>query len=190
MAKTLVTEEQWLVEGIKRFGKTGISGLIVEEMAKKLGCAKSGFYWYFTSREQYVQRLLDYWIKAETDSYILAAEQESTPIQKISRLFEEVGHKNRTDGDFLFYLRELGQKNRKFANVLAHVEQTRISYFAGLLTATGYDELAAYNNANLVYCFYLGWYERNKYRKVPESELRKTISLLANVIGIKMKGGR
>src|SRR5687768_15215959 len=167
MARTIVTEEQWLEEGLKRFGQSGLDGLIVEEMAKQLGCAKSGFYWYFSSRNKFIERLISYWIKTETDSYITAAEQETSPIQKISRLFMEVGHKRKTDGDFLFYLRTLGRTNKKISKLLSEVEQRRISYFSGLLTEVGYGGAKSLESANLVYNFYLGWNERNKYRTVP-----------------------
>src|SRR4051812_23817786 len=117
MARTVVTEKQWLLEGVRRFGGKGLDGLNVEEMAKSLGCAKSGFYWYFRSRQEFLSRLIGHWISLETEAYIVRAELEPEPAARILSLFGQVA-RGRDSGDFLFHLRSLAGREVEMRKTL------------------------------------------------------------------------
>ena len=68
-------------------------------------------------------------------------------------------------GDFVFYLRRLGQENERYQQLLDTIENKRIDFMISLLQARGLSEKSAQQKAFVMYHFYLGWYERNKHRE-------------------------
>ena len=62
-----ITQDQWLSKALELFAKTGEGGLRVEKLARSLGVSKSGFYFHFNSREDFLQQLLDYWADEYTE---------------------------------------------------------------------------------------------------------------------------
>ncbi|RLA39599.1 MAG: hypothetical protein DRR06_18855 [Gammaproteobacteria bacterium] len=62
-----VTHDQWLSKALELFASTGESGLRVEQLARSLGVSKSGFYFHFKDREDFLQQLLNYWAHEYTE---------------------------------------------------------------------------------------------------------------------------
>lgn len=62
-----ITRDQWLNKALEIFGKTGADGLHVEKIARDLGVAKSGFYWHFKDRADFLEQLLAYWAHEYTE---------------------------------------------------------------------------------------------------------------------------
>ena len=60
-ASKRVSRDQWLAGALEMFARTGADGLRVEQLARSLGVAKSGFYFHFKDREDLLQQLVDYW---------------------------------------------------------------------------------------------------------------------------------
>lgn len=56
-----VSAEQWLRKALELFAKTGEGGLRVENLARSLNVSKSGFYFHFKDRDDFLQKLIDYW---------------------------------------------------------------------------------------------------------------------------------
>lgn len=53
----------WIKTGYEIFAKTGITGLKIETLAKKVGISKSSFYHHFTDMELFVEFLLKHHIQ-------------------------------------------------------------------------------------------------------------------------------
>src|SRR5262245_21963338 len=156
MARSVVTREQWLDLGLVRFGEAGLAGLKVEAMARDLGTSKAGFYWYFTSRQDFEQALFAYWRETETLRIITIAETATSPARKILVLFSEAVHL-RQSSDFVFHLRRLGRKRKAAARLLEDTENQRLAYLAQVLIELGKSEREAAEVAERIYHFYLGW---------------------------------
>ena len=62
-----ITRDQWLSKALELFAKTGEGGLRVEKLAQALGVSKSGFYFHFKDREDFLGQLLDYWAHEYTE---------------------------------------------------------------------------------------------------------------------------
>jgi AcrR family transcriptional regulator len=62
-----VTRNQWLSKALELFAKTGEGGLRVEKLARAVGVSKSGFYFHFKDREDFLHQLLDYWAHEYTE---------------------------------------------------------------------------------------------------------------------------
>ena len=65
--KKRISRDQWLSKGLELFAVTGAQGLRVEVLARAVGVAKSGFYCHFKDRDEFLDRLLDYWAHEYTE---------------------------------------------------------------------------------------------------------------------------
>lgn len=65
--KIRVPKDQWLVKGLEIISASGAEALRVEKLAKSLGVAKSGFYWHFRDRQDFLTQLLNYWAHEYTE---------------------------------------------------------------------------------------------------------------------------
>jgi AcrR family transcriptional regulator len=183
MPKQVATEQEWIALGLQLFSTGGEQSLVVEQLAKLLGSSKTSFYWYFKSRPAFVQRIVEYWRELATTSIIshIEANRNAAPIDQaaglLSFMFGSVQGKN-----FMHHLRVLGQSEPRYQQILQEIEEQRLAYMAGLLVRCGYAEKAAECMSQLIYCYYLGWYERNKYLPLTERETSNQVELLLGLI--------
>lgn len=177
MPKILVTEEQWVQLGVELFSTGGADALVVEKMAKQLKCSKSSFYWYFKDRESFLHKIFEHWRKLATEAVIRTVETSQTPADKIRTLLTTM-FEHRQGNDFMFYLRRLGQRENGYREALEAIEEQRMAYFSSLLQEAGCPRQAAREKAELVYHYYLGWFERSKQAVLDDDEARRQVKLI------------
>jgi AcrR family transcriptional regulator len=170
LPKIIVTELQWVEAGIQRFAHHGVEGLVIEKMAAELGCSKSSFYWYFTDRQAFIQRIVERWTELSTAGVMQSAAQHAALLEQ---MFRETGR-----GDFLFYLRKLAASQRSLEQMLEEVEQLRMNYVAAILVQAGLPQEAAVQRADILYHYYLGWYERHKHTVLTDEQLAQQVVML------------
>jgi AcrR family transcriptional regulator len=56
-----VSKIDWLNAGMSKLKTHGFENIRVEELAGSLGVAKSGFYWHFLDRNDYLGQLVEHW---------------------------------------------------------------------------------------------------------------------------------
>ncbi|MEH6583928.1 MAG: TetR/AcrR family transcriptional regulator [Halioglobus sp.] len=98
--KTRVSKDQWLGKGLEILSAYGAESLRVEKLATSLGVAKSGFYWHFRDREEFLTQLLDYWAHEYTQ--VISDNSMLTKLPPRHRLLEVmmlVFEKNLTEHD-------------------------------------------------------------------------------------------
>ena len=84
--KMRVSRDQWLVKGLEIFSASGAEALRVEKLAKSLGVAKSGFYWHFRDRQDFLTQLLNYWAHEYTE--VISENSMLTKLPPRQRLLE------------------------------------------------------------------------------------------------------
>ena len=68
------SKEIWIKTGYEIFAQFGVSGLIIESLARKVGISKSSFYHHFVDLELFMEELLHYHIQ---QSYIIADKEKT-----------------------------------------------------------------------------------------------------------------
>ncbi|OAX46488.1 TetR/AcrR family transcriptional regulator [Paenibacillus sp. AD87] len=177
MPKIIVTEEQWVQQGIERFAQGGVEELVIEKMAVSLGCSKSSFYWYFSSRAIFIQQIIEKWRERTTQQIIADSNVHATADERIivvlSRMFGTTGR-----GDFLFYLRKLSLKDDAYRSILNEVEQLRMEFMQQLLVQRGFQSEQAYQKSWMLYHYYLGWYERHKQETLSDEGVQRHVEVI------------
>ncbi|MGO4541049.1 TetR/AcrR family transcriptional regulator [Paenibacillus sp. 2TAB19] len=185
MPKKIASELDWIVLGIDKFAEGGESALVVEKLARQLGSSKTSFYWYFKDRSQYVSRIIAEWHERATTSVITRnTALASLPPQRQARELMITMFSFNGGGDFQFYLRKLGETEDSYRTMLHHLEQQRLRYMSELLIRCGLTQEAAVRSSELVYSYYLGWYERNKFHTITKDHAEEQADFLLAFVGI------
>jgi AcrR family transcriptional regulator len=187
MPKIIATDEDWLKLGLKYFSTGGVKALNVEKMATRLRCSKSSFYWYFDNRDVFINKMLNYWVRVGTDALVAEAENNQTPSRQLYSLLQQV-FTDRRGQDFMFYLRKFAQTNAAAKLILDETERARTAYVAALLVQIGLEARVAQEKAEMIYAYYLGWYEQHKYQQFNvEAESERQIRLLVDHLQLPIK---
>src|SRR5690348_5109879 len=78
--KTKVTKAQWLGLALDALISQGVEGVRVLPLARRLRVSRSSFYWYFKSREDLLDRLLDHWRETNTKAIVERARRPAPTI--------------------------------------------------------------------------------------------------------------
>ena len=164
-----LSRQDWVDAALSAMARSGLSGIAVEPLAKKLGTTKGSFYWHFRNREDLVTATLESWEKGSTDAIIETLRPHSDGRARLRQLMEalflgrqltgrssppqsEVSNR-RVDSSIAL---NAEQDNPLVAEVIARMTARRIAYVAGELVALGVPEQEARRRSLLAYTAYLG----------------------------------
>ncbi len=89
--KKRVSKIDWLNAGLRALNVFGVERIRVERLAGSLGVAKSGFYYHFLDRNDYLGQLLEHWDRVSTESVLSDVRVMSgTPKRRLSRIMQLV----------------------------------------------------------------------------------------------------
>ena len=178
MPKIIAKKEDWINLGYRIFSEQGASEIIVEKMAKVLKVNKSSFYWHFKTKKEFIEHLIKFWIKNETERIINLTDSKKTGLQKFKTLMVLV-YKQDPFLDFIFHLKRYAIKEKKIQIIIDKIDSQRIKYTYDLLLEMGYSKQDASIKSKLLYKHFLGYHEmiRNKKQKNDyQKEVKKEIN--------------
>jgi len=82
--KKRVSKAEWLAAALDELEGGGVDAVRIERLARKLGVAKSGFYWHFRDRRDLLRDLLHYWEHEYTG--VIAENPEVSALEPKERL--------------------------------------------------------------------------------------------------------
>ena len=146
----------WLDAGISRIAKYGLSGINVSEMAEEIKIAKSSFYHYFATKDEYLLQLLEYWEEEGTIRIIKNALLHPDTKQPVRHVLENVLEINFVHECVLQQFRVSSFDNKNIYKKVTEIDQIRVSFLTGLLDKSDYSGTEAKIRAKQVYIFFLG----------------------------------
>lgn len=163
MPKIVAQRIDWIELGYKLFSVQGISGIVIEKMAAKLGCNKSSFYWHFKTKKDFVDELIRFWIAKETEEIIQEVEKADTPQERLDS-FLTIAFVNAPYLEFIFFLKRYAKNNEEVQEVIDQVDRRRLEFSARLFQDLGYSRQDALVKAGIFYKYLIGYHEliRNK----------------------------
>jgi len=184
MPKIIAEKKDWLSLGFKLFAENGVSGIVVEKMAKKLKCNKSSFYWHFKTKKDFINQLVAHWVFTETEQIIFLTNQEVSTLKKLERLVK-ITYKKTSTLDFIFYLKRYAIKEKSIQKIIDKIDRQRIDYVSMLLQEFGYSLKDAVIKAEILYKHLIGYHEMIRYKKQSKNYLSEVIQELAHFINFK-----
>jgi len=142
--KKRVSRGQWLEKALEQFASKGESGLNIEELARTLNVAKSGFYFHFKDRDDLLQHLIAYWAHEYTEvvtqnPLLLMAPAEQRLLMIATYVFEQ----NLTE--FESAMQVWSNKDPKIATRVAKVIKMRRDFVGTAFRELGFtgDDMTA-----------------------------------------------
>ena len=147
----------WLLHGIETLRLEGVDAVCVEPMARSLGVTKGSFYWHFKDRDEFLDRLLEYWETENTDridGHVAAAAGD--PRQRLLAILEYVTTEeiNRYDAA----VRAWALYDERAAKVVRRVDEKRLSYVHRLFEQIGFSAEQAEVRGRIWYFYLVGEY--------------------------------
>lgn len=183
MPKIIATKDHWIKLGYKLFSEQGISGIVVEAMAKKLNVNKSSFYWHFKTKEEFVNAIINFWITTETEQIIAQTEAVKSASGKFER-FLEITFKSEPYLEFIFFLKRYAKKNKKIQKIIDDIDFKRLSYASNLFQEVGYSKAEATVRASIFYKYLIGYHEMIRNKKQPSNfliEVKQELKYFLNI---------
>jgi AcrR family transcriptional regulator len=133
-AVTRTPRTSWIDAGLRALATGGPEAVRIEVLAQELGVTRGGFYWYFGSREAFLEELLDEWESRSTQTTREQVEREGGDArQKVWRAGMLTFSKDLLPIDLA--VRDWARRDRSVAKRLRRVDNSRIEYLRELISS-------------------------------------------------------
>lgn len=164
MPKIIAKKQDWIFLGYKLFSEHGPTGIIVEQMARKLNVNKSSFYWHFKTKDGFINEIIAHWISSNTNRIISITENEKSGSEKFRKLVE-LSFKKEAYLDFIFFLKKYARKNKKIQSRIEEIDIQRMQYTKNILIEMNFSIAEAEVKSILFYKYLIGYHEMLRYKK-------------------------
>jgi AcrR family transcriptional regulator len=138
-AVTRTPRTSWIDAGLRALATGGPEAVRVDVLAQELGVTRGGFYWYFGSREAFLEEMLDEWETRSTENAREQVEREGGDARaKVWRAGMLTFSKDLMPIDLA--VRDWARRDRSVAKRLRRVDNSRIEYLRELIRAFCPDE--------------------------------------------------
>ncbi len=149
--KTL-TREDWLRAALDTLEESGLDGVRILPLAKRIGASRGSFYWHFRDRGDLLRSLLDHWDRWSTRSVIKglsSSEAAALPAkERIWFLMDQVISRDLSAYDPA--IRAWARHDPEAAKVVRRVDRRRLATVTGLFREAGFSEEQAEVRARLL----------------------------------------
>lgn len=153
-----VTRADWLNVAMDVLISDGVEQVKVLTLAERMGVSRSSFYWYFKSRQDLLDALLQTWEQTNTAAMVAQAE---APAQTITGAVLNVFHCI-TDPDLFntaldFAVRDWARRSGKVRSLLDRSDARRVAALSAMFSRFDYPDLEAQTRAKVLYYMQLGY---------------------------------
>ena len=167
-----VSKDEWLRAALEELGSGRVTDLSIQELARKLGISKSGFYWHFTDKKALYKEVLKYW-KHEMTEIITANQQllKCAPEERLRHTAETVIDYNL--GTYEMGIRHWALQDSQAARAVKQVNKMRLDFVRAALSELGFSSDELEMRAML----FVGYQssELQMFREMPKKKLRALV---------------
>lgn len=154
------TREDWLQAALDTLVDDGIEQVKILPLATRLGVSRSSFYWYFKSRDDILDALLDAWQGTNTAAITKgAAHPHATITAAVCHIFlcflDPARFNNRLD----FAIRDWSRRDASVRAKLHASDATRIDALTQMFARFEYAPSEALTRARVLYYMQLGYFD-------------------------------
>ena len=133
------SKNDWLKAGLDMLGTASVAEISVEALARRLGIAKSGFYWHFKDRREYLNQLLDYWYREIIE--VISENEQINELAPVTRLTTAVEMIFRHDlVKYELALHQWATTDKQADRVMRKANRVRIEFAKTIFAELGFDE--------------------------------------------------
>lgn len=148
-----IEKEDWFCAGMEILATEGFRQITVERLCLALKVTKGSFYHHFLHAGAYVEALMQYWVRENTEAVIEQSEKASEAAAKwntLSHLVRSRTHKSEQ------VIRGWSFSDDTVKRYVAQADRLRLDYTTRLLEQSGLDASTARHTALLEYACLIG----------------------------------
>jgi AcrR family transcriptional regulator len=154
-----VTREDWLDLALETLIAEGVEGVRILALGQKLGVSRSSFYWYFESRQDLLDQLLEYWRNKNTRFIIERAKRPAPSVtQAVLNVFECWVDTNLFNPRLDFAIRTWARSSTFVHEAIDAADNERVAAIGDMFARYGYSEEDAFVRARVLYFMQIGYY--------------------------------
>ncbi|TJV07120.1 MAG: TetR/AcrR family transcriptional regulator [Mesorhizobium sp.] len=153
------TREDWLKLALETLISDGVERVRVLTLGQQLDVSRSSFYWYFKSRQDLLDQLLDHWRQTNTKFIVERARRPSdTVVRGVMSIFECWVDERLFDPRLDFAIRAWARRSPAIRRALDEADEERVNAIRDMFMRHGYDEEDAFVRARILYFMQIGYY--------------------------------
>jgi len=178
-----VTREDWLNVAMDVLISDGVEKVKVLTLAEKLDVSRSSFYWYFNSKQDLFDSLLELWQATNTAAII---HQTKLPTKTITEacynFFKCFIDPNLFNSALDFAIRDWAKRSGKIRRILDQSDQACLTAIEEVYLHFGYEKTDALTRARILYYMQTG-YNAAELNEPLETRLALTSSYILGFTG-------
>ncbi|MEE4189330.1 MAG: TetR/AcrR family transcriptional regulator [Roseobacter sp.] len=153
-----VTRADWLNSALAALVRDGVEGVKIQPLGAELGVSRSSFYWYFKSRQDLLDALLDHWQTTNTSALVSMAEAPAATItEAVGNVFRCVINPALFDTRLDFAIRDWARRAPQVHTTLRQSDDRRLAALQDMFTRFDYPPLEAVARARILYYMQIGY---------------------------------
>lgn len=167
-----MSRDEWVLEGLEVLNESGMDQVTIHKLARRLGIARSGFYWHFKDRKALHDAMLLDWERLTTKTISDNQEIASlAPFDRLLRIAELVQDFGLSDYDVALY--HWAMQSKKAARRVRAVTKLRFKYVQHAFAELGFEGEALELRTMLFVTFTM--WEGATFSYIPQSKRRAMI---------------
>ncbi len=151
--------EDWIRVALQTLVSEGVEKVRVLNLAQILGVSRSSFYWFFKSRRDLLDQLLQHWERSNTSCIVTRAERPAPTItQAVLNVFECWVNEEIYDPRLDFAVREWARRSEQVRQVVDRADELRIAALTEMYRRHGFEKVEAFVRARILYFMQIGYY--------------------------------
>ena len=152
------SRDLWLDAAYQALIEGGVDSVRIQVLSDRLNLSRTSFYWFFESREELLEALLDRWEQTTTRGFVAAAEAYAgTPAEAALNLLACFIVGQQFDAGFEFAVRSWALQSDDTMERVRRADETRMEALRVMLRGFGFDEIDADVRARTIYLVQIGY---------------------------------
>ena len=178
------TRADWLRAALEVLVRDGIDRVRVLELARRLDCARSSFYWYFENRDALLEALLEHWETTNTRALVESAGAPAETVNfAVAHLMAGWVAPGRFDTPLDLAVRDWSRHSPRVRRAVEAADGARIAAIAAMFARFGYPASEAEVRGQILYFHQFG-YDALDRREDWETRLRRSRDYLFCLTGV------
>ncbi|SDL75403.1 TetR/AcrR family transcriptional regulator [Paracoccus chinensis] len=161
------SRELWLEAAYQALVEGGVDSVRIQVLSDRLNLSRTSFYWFFQTREELLEALLDRWEQTNTRGFIAAAEAYAeTPAEAALNLLACFIKGEQFDPRFEFAIRSWALQSDDTMKRVERADEARMEALRSMLRRFGYNESETDVRTQTIYLAQIGYISMQRNESV------------------------
>ncbi|SBS35165.1 Tetracycline repressor protein class A from transposon 1721 [Marinomonas aquimarina] len=150
--------ELWFQAATEILLESGVDGVKIATLAKRLGLSRTSFYWFFSDREALLSALVESWKEKNTGSLVKQTTAYADSLAEATlNVFDCWIDQSLFDSKLEFAIRSWSLQSKSIQEEVRQADSQRLTALANMLKRYGFNDIQADVHARTIYLVQIGY---------------------------------